>query len=502
MDLDERIPSDPQGRIWDVVVIGTGAGGATAGFNLAKRGRSVLFLERGRLFPLRFGATEAAAGQNSGVAPGWWPDRVYERTAAGDVLRPHPTGCGAGGSTALFAMVMDRFRPVDMNPGHEFDVPSNTSLSEGWPISYEELEPYYREAEALFRVRGTNDPLTQAQVALIDPPPLSNAEVVLHETLAGAGLHPYRLHYARERVAGCTGCPARLCPDECRNDAGRICLAPALERYGAYVLPQCQVIRLGVSSRRVTRAECVSNAREVIIRGKVFVLALGAFQTPALLLRSKGGTCGTGLGNSSDLVGRNLMLHVSDTLLVRSERFKGVMNNCLNHGIGLNDFYVDNRKKLGNVHVHAFCFPGSSPDGSSGAAVFHTIIEDFPYLTNRVVPKEGSTDEVVWEYQYPEELGERSGMLIAAFERALGSTCGVYSRHPTGGLNISHACGTCRFGDNPRTSVLDRENRMHDLDNTYIVDASFLPSSGGMHPSLTIVANSLRVSELIASWQL
>ncbi len=499
MDLDTRIPSDTQGRIWDVVVIGTGAGGATAGFNLARRGRSVLFLERGPVLAGRSAVTQAAAVQNPGVPEGWWPDPVYERSAVGDVRGSYPIGCGTGGSTALFAMVMDRFRPMDLTPRRWVDVPSSSSLPEAWPISYEDLEPYYDGAETLFRVRGTHDALTREQGTLLEPPPPSSAEAGLHGMLTGAGLHPYRIHYAREAVAGCTGCPVRVCHHECRNEASRICLVPALLRHDAYVLPECRVVTLGVNGRRVTQAKCLDHGREIIIRGKVFVLALGAFQTPALLLRSKDGAPNNGLGNGSDLVGRNLMLHVSDALLVRSEAFKGVVNNSLNHGLALNDFYVDNRKKLGNVHAHAFCFPGSTPDGLSGAAIFHTIVEDFPYLTNRVVPKEGSTSEVVWEYRYPEELRARGERLVAAVAHSLDRVCEVHARDPIGRLNVSHACGTCRFGDNPKTSVLDRENRIHELDNAFVVDASFFPSSGGIHPSLTIVANSLRVSELIAT---
>jgi choline dehydrogenase-like flavoprotein len=496
MDAYSRIPPNPQERLWDVVVIGTGAGGAAAGFNLARRGRSVLFVERGPLFQV--GSVLTHATMQTPARRGWWPDNVYERTPEGDRLRSHPVGCGAGGSTALFAMVMDRFRPIDLTPRSWIDVPGNCSLPEAWPITYGELAPYYDEAEALFRVRGTQDALTREQALLLEPPPQSRAEIDLERMLAESGLHPYRVHYAREAVPGCTGCPARLCTHECRNDASRICLIPALDRHNAYVVPQCQVVTLGVNGRNVVQAECLAYSREVTIRGKVFVLALGALQTPALLLRSKTKAQNNGLGNSSDLVGRNLMAHVSDTLFVTSKQFDGVVNKSLNHGLALNDFYIENRTKLGNVHAHAFCFPGSTPEGPQGCAVFNTIVEDFPYRTNRVVPKAGSSSEVVWEYQYPEELRVRARRLVEGFANALVRVCEVHTRDPIGGLNMPHACGTCRFGDGPKTSVLDRNNRIHDLDNAYVVDASFFPSSSGIHPSLTIVANSLRVSDVIA----
>jgi choline dehydrogenase-like flavoprotein len=197
------------------------------------------------------------------------------------------------------------------------------------------------------------------------------------------------------------------------------------------------------------------------------------------------------------------MLHVSDSLLVRCKGLRGLANGYLHHGLSLNDFYVRDGFKLGNIHAHAIDFTQlksemSSLDGSLGTVLFNTIVEDFPYLENRVTPKPRSEEEVSWEYKYPDELRFRGHMLVTAFADALQPMCEVSVQKPSGMLNSSHACGTCRFGDDPRTSVLDRDNRIHDLDNAYVLDASFFPSSSGINPSLTIVANSLRVSTLIA----
>jgi len=129
---------------------------------------------------------------------------------------------------------------------------------------------------------------------------------------------------------------------------------------------------------------------------------------------------------------------------------------------------------------------------------FFTIVEDLPYSGNYVIAKPHSDGEIVYTYRYPDELRARATMLREAVKSAVGPRFDVRALRPTGMLNRAHVCGTCRLGDDPRTSVLDRNNRAHDLDNLYVLDASFFPSSGGINPSLTIVANSLRVTDQIA----
>jgi choline dehydrogenase-like flavoprotein len=505
MQLEKRVPMDPDGSTWDIVVIGTGAGGAAAGFNLARLGRSVLFLERGALLD-EPGSTIGNSRLFHSLGKVYSDCQPYDAQGDGSSNDSKPVlvvGYGVGGTTSLFSMVMDRFRPVDLSPRGFAQIPQSSSLPEAWPIQYEDLEQYYREAEALFRVRGTEDPLTSTQGALLEPLPPSATEGIIHDTLTQSGLHPYRLHYAREHIPDCDGCPVKSCPHDCRNDAGRICVLPALERYGARILPECRVVKLEAIGRSVRQAICVWNGRRIAIRGRIFVLALSALYTPALLLRSANDSFPDGLGNRSGMVGRNLMLHVSDLLSVRFKGLRGLLNGRLHHGLSLNDFYVRDGFKLGNIHAHAMDLtqamnglPGL--DNSAGIALFSTIVEDFPYLQNRVIPKAGSEEEVFWEYEYPNELRFRSQMLVNLFADAIRPICDLSVREPSGILNATHTCGTCRFGDDPSTSVLDRENRIHDLDNAYVLDASFFPSSSGINPSLTIVANSLRVSSLIA----
>jgi choline dehydrogenase-like flavoprotein len=501
MELHKSIPTEPERRVWDVVVVGAGAGGGTAGFNLARRGRSVLFLERGR-FRRSGPEIKASSETSSAMDSVWWPHSVRQRDDSDENFRA-PIGCGIGGSTSLFAMVMERFRPVDFEPYRFAPKGIRTSLPDEWPIKYDELEPYYREAEALYRVHGTDDPLSTTTAAVLEPLQPSIIECELHRVLRERGLHPYRLHCAWEHLPDCeNACVRRLCPKPCRNDAGRICVMPALEQYDANILPECNVIRLNCNRRAVESATCLVDGKAVRIRGKFFVLGLHALLTPALLLRSTSDSFPDGIGNGSGLVGRNLMLHVSDHLMVRFHGFRGLLNTLLQHGLSVNDFYFVDGTKLGTIQAHAADvgvgtqFYGA--DDGAGTVVFHTVVEDFPYWENRIAPTPGSLADVRWEYSYSDELRIRSEMLTQSFSAAIKEACEVRIMAPTGSLNGSHACGTCRFGQDPRKSVLDRNSRVHELDNLYVVDASCFPSSGGINPSLTIIANALRVSTLIS----
>jgi choline dehydrogenase-like flavoprotein len=553
--LLEAVPQDPEDHLWDVIVIGAGAGGATAGFNLARLGRSVLFVERGKLLhhdPTVVRGVPFTWNPETALNHGWWPRPVYcreEEGTASVAARPL-IGSGAGGSTAQFGAVMDRFRPADFTPRRFFpDIPE-ASLPEAWPISYEELVPFYERAETLYRVRGTQDPLlASSSGSLLEPPPASERELAVFAGLESAGLNPYRLHCAVERVPGCVGCAGMLCPQPCRNDAARICLYPALERYGAKILPNCRAIRLEETDRVVTRVICEWNRRRIALRARTFILAANAFLTPALLQRSANEHFPDGLANSSGLVGRNLMLHASNHLFARLKRPAPASGFNMNHGLSLNDFYVDNGLKLGNLHAHTimtrdelmrflvqhYLLPTMTKSGSRGSiaylpgallgsrrwaaylpgallsmitstgrfvcrswTVFAAIVEDLPYPGNYVAAKAGSEEDIIYTYRYPDELRRRARMMCDHFKRAVDPIFDVHPLEPTGALNGTHVCGTCRFGDDPRTSVLDRDNRAHDLDNLYVLDASFFPSSGGINPSLTIVANSLRATDKIA----
>jgi choline dehydrogenase-like flavoprotein len=275
-----------------------------------------------------------------------------------------------------------------------------------------------------------------------------------------------------------------------------MCVLPALRQHGAHILPESWVLRLETGAKReIQYAKVLYKGQVIRIRAKVFVLALGAVLTPCLLLRSND-TFPEGLGNESGMVGRNLMAHVSDRLLMAFS----ADNSSLNNGVSVNDFYTRDGVKLGNIHAHAMSFPVPKDAGTVKCMEFSTVVEDFPYLCNRVYPASNSETDVIWEYHLTAELGARADLLTNGFIDALHKSGNSVSvGYQPGRLNGSHICGTCRFGADSRTSVLDPVNRVHSLDNVYVVDASFFPSSGGINPSLTIVANALRVSDSLAS---
>ncbi len=527
----EPAPQDAEGHVWDVVVIGTGAGGATAGFNLARLGHSVLFVERGKLVHHDPGVVRGApfswnGNSETALNHGWWPSPVYYRAQEGgsSIPIPLPVGAGAGGSTALFGAVMDRFRPEDFTPRRFYAKIPDASLPESWPISYEEMAPFYERAEKLFRVRGTPDPLSSVSTELGDPPAASDRELAVFAALKQTGLNPYRIHSACERVAACSGCPAMLCPRACRNDAARICLYPALTQHGARILSSCRAIRFEEKNRTVERVICERNGQRIVLRARVFVLAANAFSTPVLLQRSANEHFPEGLANSSGLVGRNLMLHAANRVFMKLKRSSLARSVTMNYGFSLNDFYSYKGTKLGNIHAHPLAtrdailrFLAQTKIGlkylpgpllsilTSMASLAYSswinlamIVEDLPYTAHFVTSKTGSEDGIEYTYCYPDELRSRAQMLFDLFKAAVENYLEARVLQPVGELNVSHGCGTCRFGEDSRTSVLDRDNRAHDLDNLYVLDASFFPSSGGINPSLTIVANSLRATDRLS----
>lgn len=533
MTVATHIPDDPEAGEWDVCVVGTGMGGATAGYVLARLGRRVLFLEKGRYHQrdegTDYGHDRAQAlvrDPEVRLRKGWWPLQIQGRTSFGEATFYAPLGCGSGGSTSLYASALERFAPEDFRPKSNHPLDVGSTLPEAWPISYEELLPYYRQAEELFRIRGTKDPLSSdASSALLEPPSLSERDQDLFEMFRECGLHPYRVHVGCEFLDGCDQCGGKLCERECKGDAGRVALVPAVEEHGAKILSQCEVLSLEADECAVKRIRCRWNGRELNISSKIVVLAAGAFMTPIILLNSKSESWPDGLANRSGLVGRNLMLHTSDFVAVRSQRGRSRVGPS--KALALNDFYVSDGVKMGTFqsigiepgwrvilgHLRSvadmdprwwrrltkpFLVPTAFVAGRifRGSHVFATIVEDLPYHENRVLPDPRAKNGMRFEYEYTDELLERNRLYRQRLTQVLGWHR-IAFLSVRNNINYGHVCGTCRFGTDSAASVLDRNNRAHDVENLYVVDASFFPSSGGTNPSLTISANAIRVAEEI-----
>ncbi len=306
VSLDEA-----QKRDWDVVVVGTGMGGATLGLALARAGKAVLFVEKGR--DLVAPGTHALRGTPSRsrrrltVARPRSSDATCSRAADGSrrssstrrvAERCFPSWAAARedprASTEWCSSASSR--PTSSRAAST-KTPARARLPEAWPVSFDELRPWYEAAERLYRVRGSADPLRPGQDgALLPPTPVGAATGLLLDRLTSRGLHPYRLHLACDAVAGCQACQGYLCPSACKNDADRIALRPAIAQHDAGLLSDCEAVGLDADRARVKSVVCEQAGRRGSVRGRVIVLAAGALATPVLLLRSRSADWPTGLG--------------------------------------------------------------------------------------------------------------------------------------------------------------------------------------------------------------
>ena len=537
-------PAEILDQPWDAIVVGTGIGGATLGHALAQHGWRVLFCERG--------ASSARDGEGRGDYPetafgggtsaeerlarlaraGRWSADIEDRSRADRRGFVPFLGAGTGGSSAIYGMAMERLFPSDFSPRRHFPDAGDSTLPETWPIGYEELAPHYVAAERLYRLRGGPDPLRGAdgERALRDPPPLTGQGRELAQRLASKGLHPYRVPMACEFVPGCRCCQGYLCPESCKNDGERICLQPAIQTGRAQLIDECEVVRLDASRRNVREVICNWKGRRIGLRARVIVLAAGALATPGILLASASAEWPGGLANVSGLVGRNLMRHFND-LYALFPRSVGAATDNRRKEIAFNDFYESQGAKLGTVQsfgrlppaemllqsmredlllgpaawaapLFAMLRPALRPllrRIVARSAVLATIVEDPPYADNRVtLAGESPTSRqagLAIEYRIRPAEQARIRRMRELMRDALKPMRYLPIRQAENNRMLAHACGTCRFGADPADSVLDRNNRAHGLDNLYVVDSSFFPSSGGTNPSLTIAANALRVAE-------
>jgi choline dehydrogenase-like flavoprotein len=529
-------------RTWDAIVIGTGMGGATLGYALARAGKSVLFCERGVSSLAGRGVRGEYAEVHIARKAGGSADLMDELSRAGrcnaqlvDLSGAKPycfvpfIGAGTGGSSALYGMALERLFPSDFEPRQFHRSASESTLPQSWPIAYEALAHYYIMAERLYRARGSHDPLRGDSMFgyVADSPGYSPAAQELVSFLQRKGLHPYHLPLACNYVPRCSGCQGYLCARQCKNDSAQVCLAPALTNYDASLLDNCEVVRLESSAHSITGVIARWRERDYRLKGKIIALAAGALATPALLLRSATSEWPNGLANESGLVGRNLMRHYVDLYAVFTKETPDVAGNLKE--IGLNDLYVAQPRKLGSIQsfgamppaqllvdamqedLRGRCLPTAAASFGlvkpllrraldmlfSRAMILATIMEDLPYRENRVIGYDTGKTGVRNAIKYAISTYDRQR--ISDFRKRMRHVLNPYRylllKQAENNQRLAHVCGTCRFGFDPKDSVLDRNNKTHGIDNLYVVDASFFPSSGGTNPALTVAANALRVAE-------
>ncbi len=529
-------PQDAERVTWDVIVVGAGMGGGLLGYRLARSGRRVLFVEKGR------STLSGTAGTIRSAMPELAEPSLADSQAAyfdalaragrstdeiEDISKRRSKkfvpfiGSGTGGSSALYGMVCERFFARDFTPRENFRNVGASTVPEAWPIDYDELSPWYAEAERLLGVRGQPDPLRpEAAAAGLPPaPPFSADNQPLVDYLAARGLHPYHLPMACDYADGCTTCQTYLCPKPCKNEAGRNGVMPAVAEHGAQLLTECRVVRLEADRTHVREVICEHRSATLTLKARVVVLAAGALATPVLLLNSRSGEWPRGLANGSDMVGRNLMRHLLDPIEIWPQSDSRI--TAANKEIGLNDFYFRDGEKYGTIQSFGALPPmewlANRPDRRgkalrlmrpavrriydkyfTGGLVLAAMTEDLPYLENRVLPTDRPATDGRQRARILYRLHPNDAQRRIHFLHQLKDILDPFRTLSLGSgkdnSNLGHVCGTARFGTDPKTSVLDAHNRAHEVNNLYVVDTSFFPSSAGLNPSLTVAANALRVA--------
>lgn len=514
---------------YDIIIIGSGAGGGTLALALAPTGKRILILERGDYLTRE--------------QDNWDPDAVFVRgkyqaqeTWYDLEGRPFHPGLHyfVGGNTKVYGGALIRLRPDDFRETRHFD-----GVSPAWPLSYDDFEPYYTGAEQLFRVHGLRgaDPTEGWASAAYPYPPVVHEPRIqqLCNDLQRAGVHPFPQPLAilldedaEGRVAphsACIRCSAYdgfPCITNGKCDAQIICVDPALAHENVTLLTNADVERLETSaSGREVSAVHVRRPGGIheTYSANIVVAACGALSSALLMFRSSSDAHPEGLANSSGQVGRNYMRHNNSALMAISREPN---DTTFQKTMALNDFYwgaddwefpLGGIQMLGKSHgatVKAEAlpqmlqwFPDMPFDTLARHAMdFWLMSEDLPCANNRIELKSDGRvvltvnptgDEAHRRLKVKlQGLLERSGVHPHLFDRSLYLGKNV----PIGGT--SHQAGTMRFGTDPASSVLDLQCRAHDVDNLYVVDAGFFTSIGAVNPTLTIIANALRVADHLA----
>jgi choline dehydrogenase-like flavoprotein len=503
-------PSSPEVRemrqSYDIIIIGTGAGGGTLAYALKDCGAKVLLVERGDYLPRE--------PQN------WDPRAVFSEKRYrpkekwyDDQGKPFDPGVHyfVGGNTKVFGAAMVRMRKQDFE---EFEHEGGTSPA--WPISYDEIEPYYARAESLYLVHGkTGDDQTEPSRSTPLPfPEVAHEPTVeqLASSLRAQGLHPFYLPIGidlREggRCIRCKTCDGFPCKLEAKADAEVCGVVPALESPDMEMLTRTYARRIltDKSGRNVTGVELERDGERFEVRGETVVVACGAVNSAALLLRSATSFHPNGLANHSGLVGRNYMVHNNTALMAvhPTRRNPTVFQKTL----AINDYYfgtsdfpypMGNLQMLGKLQAGMLTadnalVPKAILQGIAERSVeWWVMSEDLPDPDNRVTLTANGSIRVYWK---PNNLEAHRRLVRATKQMMKRAGYPIVLTKTMGIASNSHQCGTVRFGTDPTSSVLDPFCRSHTVQNLFVVDSSFFPSSAAVNPALTIAAQALRVAD-------
>ena len=515
---------------YDVIVIGSGAGGGTLTHRLAPTGKRVLLLERGDYLPRERANWDSTEVFVNGKyrAPEFWLDNHGEEF-------PPEVNYYVGGNTKFYGAALFRLRPQDFGEIQHFG-----GKSPAWPIDYQDLEPYYTQAEHLYLVHGQHgeDPTEGPVSAAYRYPPVQHEARIqqLSDDLEKQGLHPFHLPIGVNLVqdergrathtSACIRCDrvdGFPCIIRAKSDAQVICVDPALTYGNVTLLTNAYVERLETDNTGRAVQSVVTQLGDgstVRLSADVVVVACGAVNTAALLLRSANSAHPNGLANSSDVVGRYYMRHNNLALM-------GVSNEPnptkFQKTLAINDWYLradDWDYPLGGIQMlgksddeqiraNAPRWAGKVSPGMPFEVLAHHAVdfwlcgEDLPTPDNRVTLEKGGqirlsldqNNNVEGVKRLMHKLEGMLGDLGMHKHRLIDHSIYLHKGMPIGAT--AHQAGTVRFGTDPASSALDVNCKAHDLDNLYVVDTSFFPSIGAVNPSLTAIANALRVGDHI-----
>lgn len=495
----------------DILIVGSGAGGGTLARALVGSGLMVLILERGDFLPRekQNWDPEAVLHDHSYHTDEQW------REGDGKAFRP-VTGYHVGGNTKFYGAATLRRRESDFVPRRYPD-----GSTPAWPLSYADLRPYYDRAEDWYHCHGQQgtDPCEPPRGAYPHPP-VSHEPVLqaVADALAGQGLRPFPLPLAIQldearpdtspciRCDTCDGFPCLL---RAKGDAETIAIRPALTDPDIRLLTGVRVRRLltGADGKSVQQVEADTRDGPRSFSARIVVLAAGAINSAALLLASKQAAWPNGLANGNDLVGRHYMCHRNSVCVALDPRRENP--TVFQKTLAINDFYEDSGDPdfpfaLGHIQNLGKITPAILsaqrehwPEFFAAAVARHSVdwwltTEDLPDPQNRVTL---DADDGIRVHYTPNNVVVHD-RLLAAWKKILHRIGYPLVKTQTMAIEaVAHQVGTLRFGHDPATSVLNTDCRANGVDNLYVVDASFMPSIGAVNPSLTVMANALRVAE-------
>jgi choline dehydrogenase-like flavoprotein len=470
-------------------------GGATTAYGLAQAGVDCLVIERGDFVKkedANWSAQEIFINQKYKPNEKWLDERGREFTPGVHYI--------VGGNTKVYGSSLPRFRESDF-----LEVRHKEGISPAWPFTYQDLEPYYCQAEQLYKVHGATgeDPTEPPRSQPFPYPALTHEKYIadLAAKLTAAGVKPHANAMGVDlrsngKCIRCATCDGFVCKLDAKSDSQSCALEPAIKSGKVKLERNLMVTNIVEKNGRVDHLIANRDGQEVKIIAKKYVLSLGAVNTAALLLRSGS------IANSSGLLGKNFMMH--NNAHIAAFNFRGKNDVVFQKTLSFSDWYFDGGSgyplgavqligKVQGIMMKSYATKVPLPllkYIADRSVEFVVMNEDLPTTTNRVeIAKNG----MIQIY--------RKALNTSAHKELMQKTKRVLKKAGFQAIFVqpfdismnSHQCGTSVAGNDPKLSVVDRYCKSHDLENLYLIDGGFFPSSAAMNPALTIAAQALRV---------